>query len=241
MLAKDVMSSHVVTVEEKASLLDAVKLLINAGVSALPVLDDKGTLAGILSEYDVIRHVMNGEHAADLQSHLEDRGALADVYAQELAAPVADLMKSPAVSASEDTPLQTVTDLMVKHQIKRVVIVRDGLVVGVVSRADLVKALLSRPHKPGLSGAASGPQPAADAHDKQLRRDVTTAIRRLGLPLGGGFDVVVRHGTVHLWGQAVDEDHHRAYQAAAAEVLGVGDVYSHMHVVPDLDPAAWRP
>lgn len=240
MLARDVMSNHVVTVEAKASLLDAVKLLINAGVSALPVLDDKGALAGILSEYDMIRHVMGGEHASDLQSRLEDRGALPDVYAQELAAPVASLMKSPAISASEDTPLKTMTDLMVKHQIKRVVIVRDGSVVRVVSRADLVKALLSRPHGPDVSAVPAAPSPAAHADDKQLRRDVMTAIRRLGLPLGGGFDVVVRHGTVHLWGQAVDEEHHQAYCMAAAKVQGVADVYSHMQVVPDLGPAAWR-
>lgn len=242
MLARDVMSTDVVTVKATASLLEAVKLLINSGVSALPVLDDRGALIGVLSEYDVIRHVMSGEHAADLQEHLEDGGALADVYADALAKPVAGLMKSPAISAAGDTPLKAITDLMMKHQVKRVFVVRDGSVAGVVSRVDLVKALLSRPHPAAGVGAIPGSSRSqqVDGDDKQLKRDVMAAIRRLGLPLGGGFDVVARHGAVHLWGQAVDEEHHQAYRAAAANVPGVDEVFSHMQIVPWRGPSVWR-
>lgn len=236
MLARDVMSSGVVTVEAKGSLLDAVKLLINSGVSALPVIDEKGAFVGVLSEFDVIRHVMGGDGAAALQSQLEKGGALADVYAQALASPVASLMTSPAISAQEGTPLKDIADLMLKHQIKRVPIVRDGTVVGVVSRVDLVKALLSRP--PAATAAPLESVPEAD--DEQLRRDVITAIRRLGLPLSGGFDVVARHGSIHLWGQTPDEEHHQAYRAAAAKVRGVREVHTHMQVMPLRGPSAWR-
>jgi CBS domain-containing protein len=237
MLARDVMSSGVVTVEAKASLLDAVKLLINSGVSALPVIDEKGAFVGVLSEFDVIRHVMGGEGAAALQSQLERGGALSEAYAQALAGPVAGLMTSPAISALESTPLKDIADMMLKHQIKRVPIVRDGTVVGVVSRVDLVKALLSRSP---VAGDAAPPQSMPEADDDQLRRDVITAIRRLGLPLSGGFDVVARHGSIHLWGQTPDEEHHQAYRAAAAKVSGVREVHTHMQVMPLRGPSAWR-
>ena len=110
-----------------------------------------------------------------------------------------------------------------RHQIKSVPVLRDGTVVGVVSRADLVKALLSTPQ---------ASPPAAPADDDQIRRNVILALQRLGLPMGGGFDVVSRSGTVHLWGRTYDEDSHAAYRAAAAKVSGVIEVHSHMQVMP---------
>lgn len=142
-------------------------------------------------------------------------------------------MTSPAIFVSEDTDLKAVADLIVKHRLRCVPVVRDRAVVGVVIRVDLVKALLSR---------SDAPPPTAPRKidDEQLRSDVIAAMRRLGLPLSGGFDVVVRHGIVHLWGQVQGEDDHRAYRAAAAKVEGVTDVASHMQVRPTRTPPGWR-
>lgn len=225
MRARDVMSGDVVTIGEKVSLLDAVKTLINAGASALPVVDGKGALVGILSEYDVIQHVLKGDHAFDLQTHLEAHGALPEVYARALAGPVSSRMTRSALSATEDTSLKDIADLMVKNRVRAVPVVRDGAVVGMVKRVDLVKALLSRTEA----------VPAAQAEpveDDQLRRNVVAAIRQLGLPISGGFDVVARHGVIHLWGNAFDEEDHRTYQATAAKVPGVSEIASHMQVRP---------
>jgi CBS domain-containing protein len=178
----------------------AVKLLINAGASILPVVNDKGDVVGVLSEYDIIQHMLEGEGAFDLQAHLETHGALPEVYVRALAGPVSGVMSKPAISATEDTRLKVIADLMVKHRIHNIPVVRDAKVEGIVNRVALGKALLSRPD----SGSATAP-PAdpAEVDDEQLRRDVVVAIRRLGLPLGGGFDVVARHGAVHHWGQCL--------------------------------------
>jgi CBS domain-containing protein len=229
MRARDVMSIDVVTVREGAPLIDAVKLMINSGASALPVVNDKGDVVGMLSEYDVIQHVLEGEGAFDLQAHLEAHGALPEVYARALAGPVSSLMTKPAISASEDTRLKDIADLMVKHRVHHVPVVRGARVEGMVNRVALVKALLSRP---AADGATAPPAAATAVDDEQLRRDVVVAIRRLGLPLTGGFDVVARHGSVHLWGNAFNEEDHRNYRAAAARVPGVRDVHSHMQVRP---------
>jgi hypothetical protein len=78
--------------------------------------------------------------------------------------------------------------------------------------------------------AAQAELPEVD--DEELRRLVTQSMRRPGLPLGGGFDVVARHGVVHLWGEAIDEEAHQTYRAAAARVAGVRDAHSHRQVVP---------
>jgi CBS domain-containing protein len=222
------MSSDVVTVRESVSLLDAVKLLINAGASALPVVDGQGGVVGMLSEYDVIQHILEGDGAFDLQAHLEAHGALPEVYRRALAGPVASLMTRPAISVTEDTRLKEIADLMVKHRVHNVPVTRGGAVAGMVNRVALVKVLLSRPDSTTATGAvATG---ALEVDDEELRHDVVAAIRRLGLPLGGGFDVVARHGVVHLWGNAHNEEDHRAYFGVAAKVRGVRDVHSHMQV-----------
>jgi CBS domain-containing protein len=217
MQARDVMSTDVATVEGQATLLDAVKVLINAGATALPVVESDGVLIGMLSEFDVILRVLEGEGVFDLQT------APSSANARTLGLPVKSLMTSPAISVDEDTGLKAIADLMVKHRLRCVPVVRNRTVVGLVSRVDLVKALLSR-------SDAAPPAAARKVDDDQLRTDVIAAIRRLGLPLSGGFDVVARHGIVHLWGQVQGEEEHRRYQAAAAKIDGVTDVASHMQV-----------
>jgi CBS domain-containing protein len=221
------MATDIVTVGESAPLLDAVKLMINAGTSALPVVDVRGSAVGMLSEYDLIQHILEGDGAFDLQKHLESPGSLPEVYAQALAGPISPLMTKPIISTTEDAPLKTIADLMVKHRVHNIPVVRDGSVVGMVNRVALVKALLSRSDANGQTAGAP-----LEMDDEQLRGEVIMALRRLGLPLGGGFDVVARHGTVHLWGQTFNEEDHRSYIAAAAKVRGVKDVRSHMHVLP---------
>ena len=223
MLAQDVMSSDVVTVGEQATVLDTVKILINAGVSGLPVVDTKGGFVGIITEFDVIRHVLGGNGAAELQASWDKGEGLSDLQSKALATPIAELMTRQALVASESTPAKEIADLIVRHQIKSVPVLRDGAVVGVVSRTDLVKALLSSP-------LTKAPSPPAD--DDQIRRNVILALQRLGLPMGGGFDVVSRRGSVHLWGRAYDEESHASYRAAAAKVPGVTEINSHMQIMP---------
>ena len=87
-----------------------------------------------------------------------------------------------------------------------------------------MKALLSRP--------ATGHPAASSIADRQLRQAVVTAIRKVGVPVGGGFDVVARNGVVHLCGEVHDEEHHRLCRAAAANVPGVKDISSHMQTMP---------
>ena len=226
------MSTDLVTVAAKASLQRAAELLINAGVSGLPVTDEQGALVGFLSEYDLIRHVMGDadQAPAALQAHLEDHGVTAGRYAQVLAEVVSAVMTAPAMAVAEDAPLQAVAELMLKHRTRSIPVVRGASVVGIVARVDLVKALLSRPQ--GTANTSTSSAIASEVGDEQLRRDVAGSIRKLGLPLGGGFDVVARRGMVHLWGEVANEEEHRECRATAARVAGVREVHSHMQVLP---------
>src|SRR4030095_2298582 len=134
-------------VDEKATLLEAVTLLINSQKSALPVLDNDGSLVGIVSEFDLIRHVMGSDAGklASFQSQLEKGGDLDDAYSHALKARVTTIMTTPVVTAQEDSELQAVADLILAHQAPRLPLLRGASPVTIVGRAYLMKALLSRP------------------------------------------------------------------------------------------------
>jgi CBS domain-containing protein len=224
MNAKDVMSSPVTTISAGASVRDAARLLINAQVSALPVVDQRNAMAGIVSEVDLIRRVV-GESNDPTQLHAH----LGDPDSQEvLSLTVADIMTRDVVTATEETSLEDVATLMLEHQTKRIPIVRGTDVVGIVSRIDLVKAMLS--HATPATTAATPAPPPRD--DESLRMQVAAAIQKLGILLGGSFDVVVRHGITHLWGQVGNVEEDKACRMTAARVTGITDVISHMQVLP---------
>ena len=226
MRAKDVMSSPVTTISAGASVRDAARLLVNTQVSALPVVDQRNAMAGIVSEVDLIRRVV-GESNDPTQLHAH----LGDPDSQEvLSLTVADIMTRDVVTATEETSLEDVATLMLEHQIKRIPIVRGTNVVGIVSRIDLVKAMLSH-GGPGAAAAAPPPAPKP-RDDESLRMQVAAAIQKLGISLGGSFDVVVRHGIAHLWGQVVNVEEDKACQMTAARVAGITDVISHMQALP---------
>jgi CBS domain-containing protein len=219
MRARDVMSNPVTTIGTGATLLEAAKLLVNTRISALPVVEGRDTIVGIVSEIDLIRHVLDGTEGGSRQAHLDDPAAHKALFVN-----VGEIMTRQVITATEDTELEDVAALMLKHRTKRIPIVRDGSVVGVVSRIDLVKAMLSH--------TAPDAAPGAGPDDESLRRMVMTAVHRLGIPLGGTFDVVVRHGVAHLWGRVSTEEEDQACQVAAAKVPGIADAISHMQIMP---------
>ena len=234
MLARDVMSSDVVTVGANATILEAIKLLINEGVSGLPVVDASGAIVGMLSEFDVIRHVAgtDSEAFSRFQSQLIDRGALGTAYTQALSKSVKTIMTKPALTAPDDADLKAVADLMLQYKMKRIPIVKGPSVVGVISRVDLLKALLSRPGDDAGVKAAARPSQKVPVDDDQLRQAVIKAVRQSGVPVSGGFDVVSHNGVAHLWGVVANEASHEACQVTALRVPGVSDIVSHMQIVP---------
>src|SRR5262245_25126476 len=174
MRAKHVMSRPV-TIKADATLRDAARVLVNSRFSALPVVDEKGAMIGIVSEVDLIRRVVGDEG-----DHTQFHAHLGDPDSQEaLATPVVEVMTREVITADENDPLEDVATLILKHQKKRIPIVRDGGVVGIVSRTDLVKAMLSH----GAPIMQSLPE--APKNDRALRREVAEAVQKLNIPLGG--------------------------------------------------------
>jgi CBS domain-containing protein len=169
MKAMDVMVRDVVTVRPDDDVAEAIKLLMVNDISALPVVDVSGTVVGVLSEADLMHRPEIGteKHLPRWLEAIMPASGLAHDFAKAHGRKVAEVMSDTVISAAEETPLGEVATLLEKHRIKRLPVLRDGKLVGIVSRADLVRALLvahrgrrrrrvGPNHSPGAARAAGG-------------------------------------------------------------------------------------
>jgi CBS domain-containing protein len=168
-VASDIMTCDVAVVHPETTLLDALKLMASRRVSGLPVVDEDGTLVGIMSEGDVLRcHEGFSERDARWFDLLAEGFELAPDFLQEVQdqhRKIKAIMSSNPITVTETTPARDIASLMHAHGIKRVPVTRDGKLVGIVSRADLVRALAQElgEIKPRPSGPTS--------LDESLRRE----------------------------------------------------------------------
>ena len=141
MKARDVMVSPVITVKPTASVKDVAKLFLEHRISAVPVVDDQGKLAGIVSEGDLLHRAEAGtqRHRPWWLLVLTRDDALAVDYVKEHARTVADVMTKEVITAGPDTPLHEIAAALEKYAVKRLPIVKDGQLVGIVSRANLIQ------------------------------------------------------------------------------------------------------
>lgn len=224
MQARDVMSKWVVAVPVGASIFEAAELLVDAEVSAAPVVDKHGKMVGIVSEADLMRRaeIDTVEHKTWLLRLLADDTQTAREYVQSHSRRVADVMTQKVITAGEDASLNQLADLMHTHKIKRVPIVREGVVVGIVSRGDLLEALLT-------AEAESEP---CSVSDGKLRETVNEALNKQTWTSPWPTNVVVNDGVVHLWGFVSSDAIRQAYRVAAENVPGVKRVKNHLRPVP---------
>jgi CBS domain-containing protein len=220
MKAKDVMSESISSIAHDATVQQAVELLINTGVSAMPVLDGNGIMIGILSEADLIRHASPKDWSRQLQQDAGDN---------DYKRPVTELMTAKVLTVDENTPLVEVAEIMSTRGVKRLPVTSGKAVVGIVSRVDLLKALLSRRvGKPAFPAKSEAP-PLSNT--ELLHSAVIAAVTGKPWSVVRRGDVVVNGTVAHLWGTVPSTEILEAYRAAAANVPGIKAVEIHMHVL----------
>lgn len=223
MQAMKVMTRTVVTVPADATVWAAADILLGARVSAAPVVDTDGRMLGIVSEADLMNRPEIGTVPGRswLQRLLTDESVVARDYLRSYSHRVVDVMTRKVVSVEERTDLREVAALMQKHGIKRVPVVRDGKVVGVVSRANLLQGLLARePQKPEVA-----------VEDETLRASVLAALAKEDWG-NGVSNVVVENGVVNIWGNVASPAVREAVRVAAETVPGVQRVVNKVVVLP---------
>jgi len=220
MQAQDVMSTVVATIDAGATVQEAAKLMLERRISALPVMDSKDRVIGVISEGDLVRRTELGTGAArSWWLRLFAENAAQD-YLKTHGTSMSDVMTRPAVSVRRSAPLHEVARLLEKHRIKRVPVLEAGRLVGIVSRADLVRRLATSPARPA---------PRASS-DRALRRQVLKQVAQSGVDTLY-VNVTVEGGTVHLWGSVRSALEQKALRAAA-KAAGIRKVEDHTFVMP---------
>jgi CBS domain-containing protein len=212
MKALDVMVRDVVTVSPQDDIAGVIRLLAEHDISALPVVDGDDHVVGVISEADLIRReeISSGKHRPWWIEALTPASTLANEFAKSHGRRVSELMSTDVVSASEDTPLGQIATLLEKHRIKRVPILRDGRLVGIVSRANLIQAL-----------ASSLPQVATGDSDRKIRVELLDRLHDQTWTDFGSRNIIVTGGVVHLWGLVGSPEEHKALISLAEGVPGV--------------------
>ncbi|MBV9199637.1 MAG: CBS domain-containing protein [Alphaproteobacteria bacterium] len=220
MKAADVMTRSVLTVGPETSVAQAIRMMLDNNISGLPVLAPDRKVVGILTEGDLLRRGETGteRHRPRWLEILMGPGRAAGEYVRTHGRKVEDIMSTDVVSVSADTPLEEVVGLMERRRIKRVPVVDGEALLGIVSRADLLRSLL------GILDA----QHAETRSDDEILERIEAELAKAAWVPRDGLSISVKDGVVDLNGVILDEKEREALRVAAENVPGVKAVEDHL-------------
>jgi CBS domain-containing protein len=216
----------VISVTPQTTIAEAAQLLLDNRISGLPVVDPGGAVVGIVTEGDLLRRVETGterRHSHWLE-FLIAPGRLAREYTDANARNVGEVMSADVVSVTPQEALPEVIRLMEHHHVKRLPVIEAGRLVGIVSRANLVRALLDNlaapPGKPAPGDAVAG--------DAEIRERIVAEIAKQPWGPRASVDVRVKDGAVELYGTITDERERTALRVLAENQPAVTAVRDHL-------------
>jgi CBS domain-containing protein len=219
MNAADIMVKDVVSVGPEASVREVASLMLERRISGVPVVDGERRVLGIVSEGDLIRRPeIETDRIREgwLGLFLSDEQRARD-FVKSHGRRAREVMSQPAICVAPDTPLAEIVRLMERHSIKRLAIVEQGRLAGLVTRADLLRAMVARQ---SVSPAASS--------DQQLRERIASMLRDEDWATSAIVTVQVENGVAHLWGTVESASQREALVLAVRGVPGILDVQPHL-------------
>lgn len=218
MRADEVMTRNVVTIRESASVREAARLLVEHRVSGLPVVGADGGVIGLITEADlIVRQQTVPPRHPWWHRFFSDPERLAEEYRKSAGSTVGDVMTRAVICVDPRMPIDAIATLLERRGIKRVPVVAQGRLVGIVSRADLVRALASR-----------GAGPAVPAADAEIVQVIGERMDREPWAHRSGVIVKSDGGVVELWGLVESESEKAATAALAGNVPGVTEVRNYL-------------
>jgi len=217
MQAKDIMSPDVVTINSSAMVDEVAGLLLEKKISAVPVVDDNEKLVGIVSEGDLIRRMSNDaeQHQSWWLKLMSSGTENAESFIKARGRTAKEVMTQNVVTVGEDMELSDVAATLESHRIKRAPVVRDGKLVGVVSRSNLLQV---------VAGRKTEVKKATTPNDREVRTQVHDTLVSKGFVTHGSLSVIVDDGVVELWGWVESDAERDAMILAASEIAGVIEV-----------------
>ncbi len=219
MQVKDVMTRKVISVGADEPIVKAARLMLQNRISGLPVIDATGRLVGIVTEGDFLRRGEIGtqRHRPKWLEFVVGPGRMAAEYVRASGRKVDEVMTPDPLSITEDDLLEAVVEQMERHRVKRLPVLRGGHMVGIVSRANLMQALVSL--------AREDKQVAAGDDSATRDRILASLGEQPWAPL---VNVVVKNGIAEFWGAITDDRERQALIVAAENISGVKEVHDHL-------------
>ena len=233
MNAEHVMTRDVISIDPDATVLQAARLMLQHRISGLPVIDKAGKLVGVLSEGDFLRR--RETHTERRRSRwlefLMGPGRMAADYIHSHGNKVSEAMTTDVQTVSDVTSIEDIVDLMERHRIKRVPVLCGGEMVGIITRSNLMRAVVSL--------ARHMPSTATD--DATIRELLLAELAHEKWAPAALTNVVVLDGVVELWGVVVDERQRAALKVVAENISGVKAVKDHLVWVEPMSGMAMEP
>jgi len=221
--AADIMTRAVISVDPDLPLAEVAKLMLGRGISAVCVVGHNGKLVGMLSEGDLMRRaeIKTEKKRSWWLRLVAGDEELASEYVKCRGRKARDVMSSSPVSVSEETSVADIVAVLEQHRIKRVPVVHDGRVVGIVSRANLLRAFAAEAmHEP----------PDVSTDDRAVRMRLLEELSKQVWWHGRAEEILVADGIVHLWGTVRSDVEKQAMSIAAENTAGVKGVRNHITV-----------
>ncbi len=225
MKAKDIMTTTIAAVGPEMPVNAIAALLLERRISAVPVVDEDRRVLGIISEGDLMRRGAPARGRSWWLGAFGEAEDLAREFIKSHGQRAKDVMTRDVVTVTEEEPVAGIAELLEEKGIKRVPVVRDGQLVGIVSRADLLRLLAVRGIKPMI------PEVQADG---AIREQLLAVIQREPWADTTHLSIVVDQGVVHLWGLVRSESERHALRVAAEGVPGVRGVQDHLRLGREL-------
>jgi CBS domain-containing protein len=216
MIAKDIMTRAVRVIGPGDDVRTAARIMADSEVSALPVVDDAQRVLGMVSEGDLMRRkeLRTTRRRSWWLDLLTSPETLADEYTKSHSLKIHDVMTRPAICVAETTPVGDIVSTLEQHRIKRVPVLKSGHIVGIVSRADVLRAF-----------AAQDQTSQADTSDHAIRQTFLQRFKsQVWAPSSTGISVSVQNGVVTLNGVAPSDEQQRALGVMAQTIPGVAEV-----------------
>jgi len=219
MIAADVMTRNVISVPPDAIVSDAVQLMLDNRISGLFVVDSHGTMQGVITEGDLLhREEVGTGRRSSWWLRLFVPGREASDFTHNHSRRIADLMTTDVISVEHTAELAEVVQTMERNHVKRVPVMQDGRIVGVISRANLLRAL----------SAVSRDAPKASMDDRSIQQAIMAALDKESWAPVARMDLTVLDGVVEIWGTVTSEDERRGVCVIAENTAGVKRVIDHM-------------
>jgi CBS domain-containing protein len=220
--ARDLMTPDVVTVPPETPVLAVARLLADRGISAVPVVDAAGQALGVVTEADLIRRLAGeaDKPASWFAGLFSNQERDAQRYARTHGVTARDVMSAEVIAVDPDALASTVAHLMEDRGIRRVLVTQDGRLKGIVSRADLLRALVAPAPEQG------------ELSDERIRRAVLAAMKKE--PWADTFYTMVdvREGVVEFHGFSRSAAVQRGLRVLAENVPGVKSVVDNTQPMP---------